>query len=1164
MDNKKGGISNESKKLLKQDFSYPKTDDPSFINKIYEKREFNYHTIEKRKKINDYNDLKKHRNKICKTEVELQPYQAILPNIINPDTLFTGLLMFFGPGAGKTIGAVRVAEQFVPMIQKYNTKIHILVPGPLIKESWKDEIIKGTGETYLKNHDETMGYHDEAEKEKMMRQAKYNASQNYKIMSYRGFHKKALGQKIIEHVKADGEINKVKRKTDEGDYERDIAIDKIDSLDNTLLIIDEAHHITNNEFGQAVKKVIRNSKNLRILLLTATPMKNLADEGIELLNLLRPEYDQIDRDLVFTHHKNYQMEYKAGGKDYLAKMAQGYISYYRGADPYTYARQIDQGSVLDSLMFTPLVECEMEDFQYSVYHKVIENSDDTLDRRSAAVSNYVFPHLSADENKIIGTFGIDGLNNMRNDIKIDKTKINNAIKNKFGYTGTKELVYNSDKNKTIGGEIFNLDILKNFSTKFHTCLLNVNELVDNVEKHMTTSMSREELFPHGDPKSIEKVGEEKIAGTAFVYCNLVKIGIEIFEQCLLANGYIEFREDGVYNVHSNVRDYLTGVPYKIFMQNKDKFKHKFYPSTFLSITGGGDENVDKIPEEKKHILDKTFSHIKNVQGKYIKLVLGSQVMTEGITIKNSSEVHILDTAYHLGQLIQVIGRAIRFCVHNAVASEENPYPSVRVYRYVTKIKGSREPTSEVILYQKAEKKYLLVKETERIFKEVAFDCATNYNGNIDDDEAKMYDGCIPPLEYNALSVSERKKFKQCPLSCDFKECIFQCRDKTLNLKHYDAQSLMYRRIPRDKLDYSTFTSDLAKGEIEFCKKKIKEMFQYRYVYVLDDLVSIVKDAFFEDKIDLFEEFFVYKALDQLIPITENDFNNFKDTVYDKYNVPGYLIYRNKYYIFQPFNQNENVPMFYRNNYQNDLTNQLSLYQYFKSGIDSTLEQNNIEELLDENVKESNVYNFNDVFEYYDKRAEGPYVGIIDKVSTYKKSSPENDDIFKIRGKREKILEKKRGTGIPSLKGAVCFSSKDKGFLEKIAKKIGLKKFDMGTKTSICDAIRLRMLYLEKYGTDAEGKKTWLVIPSNHAVYPFPLNLEDRISYITNQLQEKIPVAIKTNVKTLTNGIFENVRSKDFPRYEIKIKNKEGWNIYSELFTNNGFKLEGDNWIRIIE
>ena len=60
------------------------------------------------------------------------------------------------------------------------------------------------------------------------------------------------------------------------EIKREFSIDKIDNLDNTLLIIDEAHHLTKNEWGEAIMKIKRKSKNLRILLLTATPMKKLS------------------------------------------------------------------------------------------------------------------------------------------------------------------------------------------------------------------------------------------------------------------------------------------------------------------------------------------------------------------------------------------------------------------------------------------------------------------------------------------------------------------------------------------------------------------------------------------------------------------------------------------------------------------------------------------------------------------------------------------------------------------------------------------------------------------------------------------------------------------------------------------------------------------------
>ena len=47
-------------------------------------------------------------------------------------------------------------------------------------------------------------------------------------------------------------------------------------------------------------KIIKNSYNLKVVLLTATPMKNLADDIVELLNFIRPPDDPIERDKIFT------------------------------------------------------------------------------------------------------------------------------------------------------------------------------------------------------------------------------------------------------------------------------------------------------------------------------------------------------------------------------------------------------------------------------------------------------------------------------------------------------------------------------------------------------------------------------------------------------------------------------------------------------------------------------------------------------------------------------------------------------------------------------------------------------------------------------------------------------------------------------------------------
>mgnify|MGYP003704741335 CR=1 FL=1 len=59
------------------------------------------------------------------------------------------------------------------------------------------------------------------------------------------------------------------------------------------------------------------------------------------------------------------------------------------------------------------------------------------------------------------------------------------------------------------------------------------------------------------------------------------------------------------------------------------------------------------------------------------------------------------------------------------------------------------------------------------------------------------------------------------------------------------------------------------------------MYLLNFMYTLGDIITYVKNSYSEERRDLFDEFFVYKGLDQLIPVTENDINSYTDTIVDK-------------------------------------------------------------------------------------------------------------------------------------------------------------------------------------------------------------------------------------------------------------------------------------------
>ena len=235
-----------------------------------------------------------------------------------------------------------------------------------------------------------------------------------------------------------------------------------------------------------------------------------------------------------------------------------------------------------------------------------------------------------------------------------------------------------------------------------------------------------------------------------------------------------------------------------------------------------------------------------------------------------------------------------------------------------------------------------------------------------------------------------------------------------------------------------------------------------------------------------------------MPKTENDFNNFKDIVYDKYNREGYIIQRDKYYIFQSFNQSEDVLMYYRQNIDINQINQVSLNNYVKQNYPSYDDVQVDKNIDEENIKKG--YNFDETLDYYMNRNENSIVGIIDKNTN--KLAFDDPDVFKIRAALKKG-ELKRGTGVSTLKGTVCSTSGSKSKLAKELQKIyniSSKKDNVKelSKTDICNKMKEELLYLEKYST-GKDKKTYIMVPKNHPIYEFPLNLEDRRDYIKQEI-----------------------------------------------------------------
>ena len=227
-------------------------------------------------------------------------------------------------------------------------------------------------------------------------------------------------------------------------------------------------------------------------------------------------------------------------------------------------------------------------------------------------------------------------------------------------------------------------------------------------------------------KEIEII-EKKYKGSVDKYIEDHKFKSKLIEsmyKCSVKFLYISLSiilSKGLSMVYSNyvnmegiqmLKQYLK---YFDFVNYSDTSKSKF---KFAEFHGG-------VIKERNKIL-KIFNNKENRYGKNIKTILISVAGTEGLSLFNVREVHIVEPHWNEIRIEQAIGRAIRFCSHKDLPMDER---KVSVLRYLSTRK-TKKLTTDQHLYNLSKKKQNLVESfTDRI-KEVSIDCVLNKNENM--------------------------------------------------------------------------------------------------------------------------------------------------------------------------------------------------------------------------------------------------------------------------------------------------------------------------------------------------------------------------------------------------------------------------------------------------
>ena len=233
---------------------------------------------------------------------------------------------------------------------------------------------------------------------------------------------------------------------------------------------------------------------------------------------------------------------------------------------------------------------------------------------------------------------------------------------------------------------------------------------------------------------LESIIDPEHIGLHVVYSQFRSLeGIGIFKMVLEYNGFAQFKikknSKGVWELDIDSQD--RGKPTFALYTGTESAEEK---EVIRNIYNSNWDTSSELTEELKQIAN------NNNMGEIIKVLMITASGSEGINLKNTRYVHIMEPYWHPSRVEQVIGRARRICSHNDLPV---PLQTVEVFIYLMtfteqQLQGNdakdlklndggkkvKTPlTSDEFLYEIATIKQELNAKLTKAIKETAIDCA---------------------------------------------------------------------------------------------------------------------------------------------------------------------------------------------------------------------------------------------------------------------------------------------------------------------------------------------------------------------------------------------------------------------------------------------------------
>jgi superfamily II DNA or RNA helicase len=776
------------------DTDYPHLDDPLFQSKISLKKEFGYKYDGSIKDI----DIKLKESCIKNQDFELSPHQEFIKRFISYQTPYNGILLYHGLGSGKTCSAIGITET----IREHSKYIHnfkkiVIIASPNVQENFKLQLFDPSKLKKINNAWNINGCLGNSLIDEL------NVYQIHSLSKEDLIHK--INKLIHKYYRFTGYIEFANR------IEDCIVVNKVinkrltekklsSTFEGCLIVIDEIHNIRLNSDNKDDKKVanalytlVQYVKYLKLVFLTGTPMYNDPKEIIYILNILNMNDNRsiVSVKEIFDKDGEFIIDDDGEeiGKNVFIMKANGYVSYVRGENPYTFPYLINPSMYNDAKSLKIIGGYPTRQF-----NKKQISRDDKVKHLDLYISS-------------LSPLQEEGYDYFLSKIteKIDEEDFENMDSFKYSIVQAPiqalSIVYPTENGEFLTGN-------KGFDS-----VMTYSERQNPPSKNNFEYTRLDGMFAY------DKIGEYSHKIKTILDNILNSDGIVLIYSAYINGGIIPIAlalEELGFSRYGNKSKTLfkksRNKPLNVYDLKRTGKNVEFKQACYSIICGekplspNNNEEIDALTHNNTH-------------GERVKVVIISQAGSEGIDLNNIRQVHIMEPWYNMNRIEQIIGRARRNCSHKDLPIEDR---NVQVFLHCSKVTGNVE-SIDMYLYRLSEKKSIKIGKVSRVLKSISVDCILNKEQQ---NFAKLKDKLKIKLSIHIndkpVYIDFNIKDKAFTSLCDYNEfCEYECVNK--ELKGDDDSTYQYSYTKSNKV-----------------MDKIKKLFTYKHLYRKDELFSLLK------------------------------------------------------------------------------------------------------------------------------------------------------------------------------------------------------------------------------------------------------------------------------------------------------------------------------------